>query len=124
LLNSTSRFYRVKSFPQSLQIQPTNVVIGMGMTNRYKVFLVFSGSTSVDVTANAVLTSLNTSIAQFAGFNTNSFALVRGVSTGTASIRAVYQGMTNTVNLTVSQLTGLYTVPTNAISGYVEGSST
>ena len=126
MLNSTSRFYRVRSFPAPpvLQIQPTNVIIGLGMTNRYKVLAIYPDNTTQDVTGAATFTSLSNSIAQAAGI-ANGFALVRGTSAGKGVLRAVYQGTTNTVILTVSQLTGMYTVPPlSQISDYVEGNST
>lgn len=124
LLLNTSRYYRVRSYPftPQLQIQPTNAIIGVGMTNRYKVYAMTPGSTN-DVTAAASLTALN-GAAQVVGLD-NGFALVRGNSLGTVPLRAVYQGVTNTVNLAISQLIGMYTVPSlGGIQAYVKGEST
>lgn len=124
VLASTSRYYRVRSFPftPQLQIQPTNAIIGVGMTNRYKVYALTPGSTN-DVTAAASLTALN-GAAQVVGLD-DGFALVRGNSLGTVPLRAVYQYVTNTANLAISQLIGMYTVPPlGSIQAYVKGEST
>ncbi len=124
MLANTSRFYRVRSYalPPQLQIQPTNAIIGVGMTNRYQVLAIVGTSTN-DVTASANLTALN-GTAQVVGAR-DGFALVRGNSLGVVPLRAVYQGVTNTVNLTVSQLTGMYTVPPlGSIQAYVKGNAT
>lgn len=124
LLVNASRYYRVRSyaFPPQLQILPTNAIIGVGMTTRYKVFLVYSDNSRQDVSTNATLTVLN-NIGQTAGV-ASGFALVRGTSFGTGSVRAVYQGITNTAPLNVSQLTGLYTdPPLSRIRDYVNGTS-
>lgn len=124
MLANTSRFYRVRSYalPPQLQIQPTNAIIGVGMTNRYKVLAITGGSTN-DVTASATFTALNGG-AQVVGVS-DGFALVRGNSLGVAPLRAVYQGVTNTVNLTVAQLIGMYTVPPlGSIQAYVKGNAT
>jgi hypothetical protein len=122
LLNSSSRFYRVRSLTVQplLQIQPTNVVMAPGMINRYKVVAIYPDNSAVDVTTSATLTSLNTAVAQVVGPTTNGFLLVSAVTNGTCSLRAVYQSGSNTVNLTVGQLTGIYTVPAlSSISNYV-----
>lgn len=124
LLVNTARYYRVRSyaFPPQLQIQPTNALIGVGMTTRYKVFLVYSDNSRQDVSTNATLTVLN-NIGQADG-SASGVALVRGTSIGTGSVRAVYQGITNTAPLTVSQLSGLYTdPPLSKIHDYVNGNS-
>jgi hypothetical protein len=129
MLSSTSRFYRVRSSfnPFTVQVQPTNAVIGVTMTTRYKVFLIYSNSAPQDVTATATLTTLG-GVAQTAGISPDGYALVLGTSTGVGSVRASYQGVTNAVTLTVAQLTGLYTVPplssANTVNGYVNGSGT
>jgi uncharacterized delta-60 repeat protein len=123
--SAASRFYRVRAFaPARLEIQPTNAMIAPNMTNRFKVFLVDSDNVTNDITANAFLsvTSL-TSVAQFVRITTNGFAAVRGISVGIAQIRAVYQGVSNTVSLTVSNMNGgMFSVP-SSFSGYVEGQS-
>ena len=125
--SALSRFYRVRAFPPPrLEIQPTNALIGVGMTNRYKVVTVAADNSVQDVTTSASLsiTSLNTSVAQFVRI-TNGFVFVRGITAGTASLRAVFQGMTNTAPLTISPLTGVFTVPPlSQINGYVQGSPT
>jgi hypothetical protein len=117
-------FYRVHSFrPPRLEIQPTNAMIAPGMTNRFKVFLISSDSAPVDVTTNGALSviSSNTSVAQFVRVTTNGFVTVRGLSQGITFVRAAYQGLTNAVPLTVTNLTGgMYTVPAS-FSGFVEG---
>jgi hypothetical protein len=122
LLNSTSRFYRVRSLAVHplLQVQPTNVVMAVGMTNRYKVMAIYPDNSVQDVTTSATLTSLNAAVAQVVGPTTNGFILVQALINGTGSLRAVCQGDSNTVGLTVGQLTGLYSVPAlSSISNYV-----
>jgi len=125
MLNSSSRFYRIKSLPGPiLQIQPTNAVIGPGMTNRCNVVLINPDGSSQDVTSGAQLTSLNPSAAEVIG-KTNGFALVRGNSNGVAPLQGIFQGITNNVNLTVGQLINLSTVPSlSQFSGYVKGAPT
>ena len=121
---ASNRFYRIRAFPipQSLRIEPTNAVIGIGMTNRYKVFAVYSSSNQ-DVTGEAMITSLS-SVAQVSA-PANGFARVRGQSVGMAMIQAVFQGRTNAVSLTVGRLTGLSTEPPLfTINDYVAGSQT
>jgi hypothetical protein len=123
---AASRFYRVRAFaPARLEIQPTNAMIAPNMTNRYKVLFVSSDNVTNDVTTNASLSvaSLTPGVAQFFRITTNGFAAVRGVSVGLAPIRAVYQGVSNTVSLMVSNMNGgMYSDP-SSFSGYAKGQS-
>jgi hypothetical protein len=101
LLSYTRRILFTDTFTDTLQIYPTNSIIGVTMTNRYRVLLVYPDNSSNDVTAAATLTN-TTSGAQVLGLSTNNFRLVQGTNQGTISLRAVYQGMTNTVSLASS----------------------
>jgi uncharacterized delta-60 repeat protein len=126
MLNSTSRFYRVKSVPAppTLQIYPSNAIISINSTNRYQIKLVYPDNSIQDVTASATVTSLG-NVAQSVGADTNGFTLVRGTNQGNGFVRAVYQGISNTVPLSVAQLTGIYTVPPlSQINSYVKGQAT
>jgi uncharacterized delta-60 repeat protein len=123
LLNSTSRFYRVRSVfaPPILQIQPTNVVMAPGMTNRYKAIATYPDNSMQDVTSSVALVSSNAAVAQVLGLS-NAFLLVRALTNGSTFLQASYQGATNAVSLNVTQLVGLYTT-TNALTNYVTASN-
>jgi hypothetical protein len=124
--SASTRFYRVRAFaPPRLEIYPTNAIIAPGMTNRFKVFLVAADAAPVDITTNGSLsfTSSNTVVAQFVRISTNGFATVRGINQGISFVRAAYQGASNAVPLTVSNMTGgMFTQP-SSFSGYVQGNS-
>jgi hypothetical protein len=75
----------------------TGVTPAIGATSQYTCTVTFSDSSTQDVTSQATWVSFNTAVARV-----SSSGVVTAVATGTAVLKATYQGSSGTFTLTIT----------------------
>ncbi len=84
----------------SVEITPSNPSLPIGVTQQFTATAAQAGGSSIDVTAQAVWTSSNTSVA-----TVNSSGLASTLGAGTTTITATYASTAGTTTLTVTSTT-------------------